>query len=262
MSSYSFVSKDSIEYLNIEITTRCSVKCPMCPRTVFPQFLNSKLDMPVSLVNHLNFSDNLKKIYLTGANGDPIQHPNFHSFLRALKNTTKAQLNINTHGSFRSKNWWENTLNILSKTDHIIFSIDGLEDTNSIYRVHAHWRSIESAVKLSAQKLQTTWKFIIFKHNEHQISKAIHLAKSWGVAYFSLKRSDRWSEPYWPKDNVSDWMEHLRPSEDFVTKDYKDVEGPYSLKRKFNSVFNINLRTDSLPLYMQQMKVGETQVGN
>lgn len=242
--AYSFVTKDSIKYLNIEITTRCSVKCPMCPRTVFPQFLDPKLDMPVSFVKSLNFSKNLKKIYLTGANGDPIQHPQFHSFLTALRKTTNAQLNINTHGSFRSKQWWRKTLSILSDSDHIIFSIDGLEDTNDIYRVHAHWRSIEAAVKLSTERLQTTWKFIVFKHNEHQILKAMNLAKKWGVTYFSLKRSDRWNEPYWPKDHVSNWMQYLRPSENFITKDYSDVKGPYSLKKKFNSVFNIKLKED------------------
>ena len=256
--AYSFVSKDSIEYLNIEITTRCSIKCPMCPRTVFPQFFDPKLDMPASFVDRFNFSENLKKIYLTGANGDPIQHPHFQSFLTALRKTIKAQLNINTHGSFRSKQWWKDTLDILSKDDHIIFSIDGLEDTNDIYRVHAHWKSIEEAVKLSAKKLQTTWKFIVFKHNEHQILEAINLAKDWGVTYFSLKRSDRWNEPYWPKDSIPNWMEHLRPSENFITKDYNDVEGQYNLKKKFNSVFNIKLKKDLSVSYIKQIENGET----
>ena len=242
MAGYSFLSKESIKYLNIEITTRCSVVCPMCPRTVFPQFLDPKMDMPISFADKLNFSEKLEKIYLCGANGDPIQHPRFHSFLTALKKASKAQLNINTHGSFRSKKWWEDTLDILSGQDHIIFSIDGLEDTNGVYRVNTHWKSIETAVRTCSLKLQTTWKFIIFKHNEHQILEAVETARDWGVTSFSLKRSDRWNEPYWPEDRAPNWMRHLMPDKKFVTKDYKDVEGFYSLKRKFNSVFNINLK--------------------
>jgi hypothetical protein len=213
----------------------------MCPRTMFPEFVNPALDMPIEFLRRLNLGPGLEKIYLIGANGEPTQHPRFLEFVAELKKRTQAQIYINTHASFKPAWWWAELSEILSSRDHLVFSIDGLKDTNHLYRVNSRWNQIEEAVKSSVGKVNTTWKFIVFKHNEHQIVDAVRQAKDWGVKYFSLKRSDRWNEPYWPDGAEKDWMSQLRPSAAFVTKDYKDVEGPYSIQRKFNSFLNVEL---------------------
>lgn len=237
----SFYEVNNIFYLNIEVTTKCSLKCPMCPRTVFPDFINLKHEMPLDFIPKIKQFKNLKKIYICGANGEPTQHSKFHEILLEFKKNTDAQINFHTHGCFKSEKWWDKTLSILSKEDHIIFSIDGLEDTNHIYRINSKWKQIEVAAKMATKKVLTTWKYIIFSHNEHQIQEAIHTAKDWGFTWFSLKKSDRWNNAYIPDDKLKDWMLHLRPSEGNYTADSFDPETGYSQKHKFNSAGNFRL---------------------
>jgi MoaA/NifB/PqqE/SkfB family radical SAM enzyme len=240
-SRYRFAEVSEVKYLNVEITTKCSLRCPMCPRTVFPQFLDLKHEMPLSFIRQIAIGPALKKIYLCGANGDPIQHSQFHEVIRILKDATPAQINFHTHGCFRTAQWWESLLEILRPTDHIIFSIDGLADTNSIYRVNSNWKQIETAARMAAKKVLTTWKFIMFSHNEHQVEQAVATAREWGMTWFSLKKSDRWNDAYRPEGVGGDWMIHLKPAAGNYSPDSVDKNVKYDIRQKFNSAGNFAL---------------------
>jgi sulfatase maturation enzyme AslB (radical SAM superfamily) len=55
----------------------------------------------------------------------------------------------------------------------ITFSIDGLEDTNKIYRINSEWESIMNGFNtIKKYGIKTVWKFIVFRHNQHQIEEA------------------------------------------------------------------------------------------
>lgn len=82
---------------------------------------------------------------------------------------------------------------MLTKDDHITFAIDGLEDTNHLYRKNAKWNSIMTAIDTLKDRLfKMTWQFIPFKHNQHQIFEAGNLSKTLGFDEFKLLQSDRW----------------------------------------------------------------------
>ena len=213
----------------------------MCPRTVFPEHVNLRHEMPLSFLKNLAVGPGLKKIYLCGANGEPTQHSRFHDVIRTLHQETDAQINFHTHGCFRTENWWAELLEIMRPTDHIIFSIDGLEDTNHLYRINSNWAQIERAARMAANKVLTTWKYIVFKHNEHQIEEAVSTARAWGFTWFSLKKSDRWNDAYRPEGAGDDWMIDLRPSTEFYSDSSIDPNVNYSIKNKFNSAGNFAL---------------------
>ena len=58
------------------------------------------------------------------------------------------------------------------------FAVDGLEDTNHLYRRKVNWGKVWANMTAYSQAGGFgIWNFIIFKHNEHQIDQALKKAK-------------------------------------------------------------------------------------
>mgnify|MGYP000657292039 CR=1 FL=1 len=56
----------------------------------------------------------------------------------------------------------------------VLFGIDGLNDTNHLYRINVNWDALMRNVKSYISNGGTaSWQFIVFDHNQHQI---FHLA--------------------------------------------------------------------------------------
>lgn len=180
---------------NMEITNRCVLGCPECARTGNPWVLDHLVDLPLDVIEHalpLSERDRLEglRANLCGAHGDCIYHRDFHAVLAHLK-ALGMRVTIETNGSHRKAPWWERTCALLGEEDAIVFSVDGLEDTNHLYRVNARWEDIERAMRLAAARVAVDWKFIVFRHNEHQIEAARALAADIGVRSISFKKSAR-----------------------------------------------------------------------
>jgi MoaA/NifB/PqqE/SkfB family radical SAM enzyme len=70
--------------------------------------------------------------------------------------------------------------------------VDGLRDTNHLYRQGVVWDNVERNMKaFIAAGGRARWDFIIFGHNEHQIDQAEALATEWGFEKFQRKKSGR-----------------------------------------------------------------------
>ena len=67
--------------------------------------------------------------------------------------------------------------------------LDGLEDTNHIYRRYTDWSKIERNAKtfLNAGG-KGSWVFIVFKHNEHQVDEAESYLKNGVLMSLLLRR--------------------------------------------------------------------------
>ena len=85
----------------------------------------------------------------------------------------------------------------------VVWGIDGLEDTNHIYRVGAKWEKIINNAKafIDAGGI-ASWQFIEFEHNKHQIEEAKQLAKELGFKEFRLVSSTR--------PTMTESLEHIR----------------------------------------------------
>ena len=84
----------------------------------------------------------------------------------------------------------------------MIFSIDGLEDTNHIYRKNSNWASIMKAVEIitsvpKQHRPYLEWKYLVFPYNEHQVDEARTLAKNIGFDQFLPYKSLRKYKKDW-----------------------------------------------------------------
>ena len=194
---------------HIEPTSKCILECPLCDRTWFYKKFKKRELHEINIEHLLNFFNGTPyQIHFCGNNGDPIYHSQFHELCHSLKKLG-CRISITTNGSKKTTEWWRQLGSILTLEDKITFSIDGLEDTNKIYRINSDWNSIINGFKTIKSKTKTVWKFIVFKHNQHQIEEATELSKEFGFDHFSLEKSARW------------WQDDLMPDERFVNDAYK-----------------------------------------
>ena len=76
-----------------------------------------------------------------------------------------------------------------------MFSIDGLEDTNHIYRVGVQFEKvIQNAKAYIDAGASAHWDMLVFDHNKHQVEQCKQLADKMGFTWFRSKETDRWDE--------------------------------------------------------------------
>jgi MoaA/NifB/PqqE/SkfB family radical SAM enzyme len=173
--------KVPIKKFSVELTNRCSLACPNCSRTSidrkgFIHDISKTKQLDLDLIQKifpawLKDKNNGFVIDFTGNLGDAIYHPQFHEIITYIK-SINIKVQVTTNGSHRSKAWWEKTASILGPEDLIVFSVDGLKDTNHIYRINAKWEDIMEAISICVPHTKVQWKWIVFRHNEHQIEEA------------------------------------------------------------------------------------------
>ena len=228
---------------HIEPTSKCTLECPLCDRTWFYEKFNKRNLHEINIEYLVNFVGPNADVFMCGNNGDPIYHSDFHTLCLRLKNN-KCKLSITTNGSAKTKKWWNELNEILDYNDRITFSIDGLEDTNHLYRKNAKWKSIMDAVEvLKDRKCKTEWKYIVFKHNQHQIKEARALSASLGFDHFRLEHSDRWldnKELMPDNEYVDDYHKHQKAI--MTNADYKTGMDPACLQ---NNLPTKNLYIDA-----------------
>lgn len=193
-------SYDQIESVHLEITSRCNASCPMCGRNKFGGPDNDQLPMTELSLDDIkrifpeNFIKQLKRLYMCGNYGDPIAANDtleVFEWLRIIN--PNIRLGLHTNGSARSPSWWSRLGKILNQQwDYVKFGLDGLQDTNHIYRRGTNWDKIMNNVASFIDAGgRAHWEFIVFKHNEHQISDAKALAERLGFVQFRTKKTGR-----------------------------------------------------------------------
>jgi sulfatase maturation enzyme AslB (radical SAM superfamily) len=102
-------------------------------------------------------------------------------------------LGMNTNGGLRNTAWWQELAGILNQpNDYVIFSIDGLADTNHLYRVNSTWdKIIENAQAYIGTGGTAHWDMLVYKHNEHQVDRCQELAQELRFKWFRAKVSRR-----------------------------------------------------------------------
>jgi hypothetical protein len=74
----------------------------------------------------------------------------------------------------------------------VVFSIDGLEDTNHLYRKNVNWtKLIANAKAYIAAGGSAHWDMLVYKHNQHQVDACEQLARDLGFTWFRAKVSKR-----------------------------------------------------------------------
>ena len=126
--------------------------------------------------------------------GDPIYNPQFHEISEYFFDV--ENLCVTTNG-MHNIDFWARVLETWPESGLIRLSIDGLKDTNHIYRVNSKWDKIEKLFELIAttkRKCKIEWKYIAFEHNYADIDNAISLSKKLGINSFNIQQSRRIGE--------------------------------------------------------------------
>jgi MoaA/NifB/PqqE/SkfB family radical SAM enzyme len=187
-----------ISGFHLEPTNICTLKCSGCARTRFieqwPQhWRNHNLDVD-AVLKFLDIDINGKLIRLAGNYGDPIYHPDFIEFVKKIKDRG-ANVAITTNGSYKKQEWWEELVEYLSHNDIVNFSVDGTPDNFTQYRVNGDWESIRVGMNIVAKSnCDSTWKYIPFSFNQHDIDEVERLSVEIGIKRFQLQFSDRFDE--------------------------------------------------------------------
>ena len=182
-----------IRELHLEITRRCLLQCPKCPRTYTTSY---KIDD----LSYSNFKELVKTLQPKALNfcgnlGDPIFHKELDKFVK-FGFEQGCDFYMSTAGVGKNMKWWESFYNSYSNDKgQILFGLDGLEDTAHKYRVGTDWHNVFDAMKLGASMNKNViWQWIPFSFNEHQIEEAKELAKEHNIK-FMLRLSSRFDGP-------------------------------------------------------------------
>ena len=190
---------DEIKSVHLEITEACNAACPMCARNINggeenPHLTNAELSLDdCKIIFSPTFISQLDRLYMCGNYGDPIAAKDtLEVFEYFRQHNPKIHLSMHTNGSAKKTEWWTKLATVLGQKSHVVFSIDGLEDTNHLYRQNTVWSKImENAQAFIAAGGRARWDYIVFAHNEHQVEDAEALAKQMGFEKFQYKKSAR-----------------------------------------------------------------------
>lgn len=190
---------EEITTVHLEVTERCNASCPQCARNINGGEVNPLLhDAELSLddvkkILQPEFIGQLKRLYMCGNYGDPISAKDTLEIFEYLRShNEKMQLSFHTNASAKTPEWWSRLPAAMGKNHYVVFSVDGLEDTNHIYRQGTVWKKImENAAAFIAAGGRARWDYIVFGHNEHQVEEARVLAEKMGFEKFNVKKSNR-----------------------------------------------------------------------
>lgn len=190
---------NEIKVVHLEITDKCNASCPMCARNInggeeSPQLPNTELSLEdIKKIFKPSFIAQLERMYMCGNYGDPIAAKDtLETFEYFRQHNDKLMLSMHTNGSAKKPEWWSKLAKVLGRKGYVVFSIDGLEDTNHLYRQNTVFAKIMENAKAFIQAGgRARWDYIVFAHNEHQVEQAESLAKTMGFERFQYKKSAR-----------------------------------------------------------------------
>ncbi len=186
---------DQLERIHVELSSACNAACPSCPRNVdggytIPWLTPKTMSLDdFKTIFSAEVLQQIKFFLMCGNYGDPIyckDLPDILNYIRTFNPSIVTK--IHTNGGIRNTSWWEQLAKSNSNI-HVVFSIDGLSDTNHIYRRNVVWdRVVENAQSFIDAGGVAIWEFLVFAHNEHQMEDAKRISETMGFKDFKIKR--------------------------------------------------------------------------
>lgn len=170
----------------IEPTSRCQLKCVICPRTVFSEEWESG-DMPLSVYKKISkYFHLVEDVYLKGW-GEPLLHPNLFDMIQIAK-AKHCCVSLTTNGILLTPDISERLIE--KGVDTIAVSISGAsKETHENIRRGSHFEQIINnikvfsnlKVKMGTQNPKLVFSFLMTKTNIEELPKALDLAKDIGI---------------------------------------------------------------------------------
>lgn len=187
-----------IRVLHLEPTDVCQAACPACARELDPEFDGNKahhltITQILAHIDQISISK-LDKMFMCGTYGDPAAGQHTLDIYRFFKSINPdIVLGMNTNGALQQPEWWQQLAGVLQgHEDYVVFSIDGLEDTNHVYRRNVSWKKLmQNVAAFVAAGGSAHWDMLVYQHNEHQVDECQRLASDLGFSWFRAKVSKR-----------------------------------------------------------------------
>jgi MoaA/NifB/PqqE/SkfB family radical SAM enzyme len=213
-----------IRSIHLEVTQNCQANCPMCDRNMNGEGINPHINLDELSLEDCKkiflpeFIEQLDTMYMCGNLGDPIvAKDTLEIFKYFREHNPNIWLSMNTNAGAKSVKWWAELADVINKKGAVIFSVDGLRDTNHLYRQGVNWNNVERNMQAFINGGgRARWDFLIFEHNQHQVEEAEALANKWGCEKFMKKKTGR-----------------------FITQDSKKKESHQALDKKGNTTTEI-----------------------
>ena len=189
-----YLNFNEIRNLNIDINSACNAACPGCARQQDGIFRNMEFQKNQHFPYHIwqklidEIGPQLESIVFCGNYGDAGMTNNLADFITYAHSVNpRLNMTVTSNMGVNSTQFWKN-LGELS-TDipiHFQCSIDGLRDTNHIYRRFVIWKKVMDNVLALANTSPPNliWKWIEFPWNTHQIEQGTTISKILGFTEF------------------------------------------------------------------------------
>lgn len=188
----------NIKVLHLEPTDVCQAACPLCARETDANFHKHR-QHHLTVRQVLKHFDNesisqLDKMFMCGNYGDPVAGKNTVELFQYFRSINpNIVLGMNTNGAIQTPFWWHGLAGVLNQSrDYVVFSIDGLEDTNQAYRKNVSWPKLMANARAFIEAGGSAhWDMLVYKHNQHQVDACEQMARDMGFKWFRAKVSKR-----------------------------------------------------------------------
>lgn len=250
-------SYSEIRSLHLENTSLCNAKCPMCARTEEKGLTNRNLPLGELRLDDIkkifppDFIKQLWEVYICGNYGDPVVAKDTLETFAYFKSLNPGiRTKMHTNGSARPQEWW---VQLAEVCDEVYFGIDGLKETNPLYRINTNFEKImqnaEAYIKAGGY---AKWQYIVFAHNENQIDEARKMASKMGFKEFNLKKTGR----FFSNSKLEVRQEKaVTNSKGEVTHILKMPENPKYLNKALAKEKELILRYGSMVNYLNATQV-------
>ena len=197
---------------HIELSNYCNAACPMCGRNNIKGNYPHEMSIRKDVDNSELRIDDIKKIFddrffetydldvinMCGNRGDPATSKDLFEICEYLYyKQNDLKITIATNGGLKTAKYWKDLGELFAFYDNgskVTFGIDGLKDTNHIYRQNVIFdRVIKNAQGFIDGGGTAWWQYLIFKHNEHQVDEAKKLADDMGFKLFFIMHTPRFA---------------------------------------------------------------------
>lgn len=269
-----------VKRIHFELSSFCNARCPNCPRNVdggytIPGLIQTSIttDKFKKIVSP-TLLEQLEMFNFCGNYGDPMFCKDLPEILEYISNhNPNCYVEIHTNGGYHQPDWWISLAEKAKKIHRcsVIFSVDGLEDTNHLYRRDVDWKSlINNATSFIDHGGSAVWEFLIFGHNEHQIENAKEMSKQLKFSQFVTKRAfgfqrhDSWSSTMRvvDKNGKFEYLIHEPTNKNNKNKFYNSAEknkGTYDFPKSLYENIIDHHTTDFEKIYNKQFPDSEKE---
>jgi len=211
-----WAQESDIGRIQIELTNYCNAACPQCerfhlkelseirPEDRWEENANFDLSLNDTYISLKEIKETFVKgrwkhlddIHYCGNVDEPVINPDIIEIIKHMDTLApNIKMHIATNGGIRSVEFWKELGELSASMNErlmVVWGIDGLEDTNHLYRKNVEWSRLRENWRayISAGG-RAKWQFIVFNWNKHQLNEVKSYSESENFNRFHIIQSVR-----------------------------------------------------------------------